>query len=501
MTSIKVNSIAHAAVKEAIQEDGFAQAGVNVFLDKQVLLGKKIASIGNDNRVIATAHTNVPLEEYCKMYDPNGTGVIGIPEDDWQRYLAWIAKDMQSLLESVDKGWDIGSICILAKNDPDTYDPIIDGGHRTRTCHGFINNKSILTPAQTQVHVKYATGAGKREWFKNLSVEAQHHFFNYRVDCMLIFVLDAEYYEEAVANYMVRKLSDVIVPYSELTKRETSDLDKFTRNQYIASQHGRQNNYTEVRRASIDLDGWMKKHIDSLVRELPKEIIGFKGTRTKRDDYVGKATYTIWNTPVNGNPVEFIGSKNPKDQLDEMYMSNAVLRSRKDVAALRDRSEDMWSRFKRAQLTCKVMKDKDGFSTEKFVEGVPFLEKDGWLLTAFAFDYIYNCGKYNIETDDEEEHLQFLGHFLQDLWTKVDKKLQEMRDLSAGQALAVPSKGSLEYIAYSWANALSRNNEFKNFGETNMAKWGWLQEFFDIHNNDRSAFALCENSQYAVAAG
>ena len=144
MTSIKVNSIAHAAVKEAIQEDGFAQAGVNVFLDKEVLLGKKIASIGNDNRVIATAHTNVPLEEYCKMYDPNGTGVIGIPEDDWQRYLAWIAKDMQSLLESVDKGWDIGSICILAKMDPDTYDPIIDGGHRTRTCHSFINNLSRL---------------------------------------------------------------------------------------------------------------------------------------------------------------------------------------------------------------------------------------------------------------------------------------------------------------------------------------------------------------------
>ena len=52
---------------------------------------------------------------------------------------------------------------------------------------------------------------------------------------------------------------------------------------------------------------------------------------------------------------------------------------------------------------------------------------------------------------------------LQVIENYLDKKLHEMRELSAGQALAVPSKGSLEYIAYSWANALSRNNEFKNF--------------------------------------
>ena len=476
----------------------------NHLLHKEVLIGKRIKIIGdNESRCLAMAHTSVKLKSYCEMYEQ---GILTIAEDLYQRWIAWQPIDFQNLIFSMDHDLDINPIVVWLKNDVNGGpDEIVDGGHRTRVTHGFINNTVIPTRDGRNMHVKYtSTSGGKRENFNKMSAAFQKKILNYQMNQQLIFVMNDVDYDDYESN--VVSLKDVIVPYSNLSKDEQIDVDKYIRNQYVGYQHGRQNNKHEKRRAASEPDGFLKKHIDALARDLPATLTSFKGTRTKRDEYLTRVLWTVAKYKVgDAAPSQFFGL-NKDDEVENLYLDNEKLKNNPRVKHLKERSEELWKRFKKAQKICKNNGTVNGFVHNEFAEGKCFTEKDGWLLTAYAFDYIFNCNKYDI--NDTEEEFEFLGFLLNDVYSRVSKMLSAFKK-SADNLEALPTMPNrdtdrVQWIAWQWAMTLSRNNTYDSFAETNKAKWEWLEDLFHFHNDSRNVFIVKgydKYGKYSVAAG
>ena len=265
-----------------------------------------------------------------------------------------------------------------------------------------------------------------------------------------------------------------------MSQKEVEEINGYITKQYKACQNGRPNNFTELLRASQQ-DSGIKLLIDDYCRELPTTIAGFNQTRTSKDEYIATVLCTI-----DKSPKDFFGKG--KSDHEKLYKGVSD-KSKKSYKTLKNRADAMWTRLSKAQEVCKARVDLNGYLTKDFVTGKCFTKIDGWLLTAFFFDYAFR--KLGIEeTDDNYEKVGSICHKLYVDVDKLNKGQKKLRDdkeaLLIGEseiARSAVATDNHKYadLVYLWTDTFISSGSYGSFKELNARKWRWLEDLFTLN--------------------
>ena len=444
----------------------------------------RIALESEADVVICSGITTLPLQSLADALrlDPQEKeeAELIIDRVRFQRNPAWGRKDRNLLLQSIDKNLDINFVHIWFHGGPKGKSSVIDGGNRLETARAFLHDERIMLPNGLKERVTFrgddesmastfAQLAGKNGEYGN---ETQKRFTQYNIRVQVFFVMpksELKYeFNEELQSYEVKMTGEIQLANSWPVNDDTSLMNEcinFIATQFVAYQKGKQNSPHENLRADRETNGELSRAVDEISQNFGQELYGFKARRAGKEEYVSKIAYVLKHGPSFG--------KSKNKQIEELYKSN------------KDPSDDTTKLIEDLEYTINNLKKTQELYAQNHVAahittGDCFSVSDGWLLTAFFFNYVFK--NYSINTD--EDYLA-VGKIPSTLFGAVDHMLAEIREAGSITNIDKPDKSKVfETIVFKWCDLLKTKKFFGGGAAITSDKWKLLEQLLEVYAND-----------------
>ena len=382
---------------------------------------------------------------------------------DFQRAPAWTRNDRTLALRSIDEGLDINLTHLWYSGSPTTKIQIIDGGNRLETMRSFMYNEGILMPSGTTEIARFrgALDNASSSW-KDLgdTAEGQEKFNTYRLYALMYFTMEKDEYDLDRDHISLEH----VVPIERDTTEYKECLDIISA-QFIAYQRGKQNNDQENLRASRDTNGLLSRNIDEISRNFDPKYYGFKAKRAGVEEYIGRLAFALRSGPAFGD--------SKKKEMIELYQSG-----KEDNKENKDFMKEITSTIDNLKKTHKIYHEEQPNVNSSFTDGQCFTRSDGWLLTAFFFNEVFNS--YAIK---EKEDYVNLGNLPHTLFTAVEKWLKKVADNNSFVDLETPEKNTFEWIAFKWVEIIKVKKQYGSGSKPNIEKWSLLFKMMEVYDH------------------
>ena len=438
----------------------------------------------NSNVVICSGITTLPLQSLTDALrlDPKEKEAAELTIDrvKFQRNPAWGRKDRNLLLQSIDKNLDINFVHIWFHGGPEGKSSVIDGGNRLETARAFLHDERIVLPNGLKEQVTFrGDDESMPSTFNQLEGshgdygnETQRRFTHYNIRVQVFFVmpidgLDYEFNEKSQINE-IKASGDIQLANSYPVVDDTPLMDEcvdFIATQFVAYQKGKQNSHHENLRADRETNGELSRAIDEISKNFGQELYGFKARRAGKEEYISKIAYVLGHGPSFGS------SKNK--QIKDLYKRH------------KEASKETETLIKGVKNTIDNLKKTQTLFADRqigshFTNGDCFSVSDGWLLTAFFFDYVFE--NYSVTTD--EDYLT-LGRIPGELYGAVNQMLVKIREAGSITNIDKPDKSKVfETIVFKWCDLLKTKKFFGKGAATTSDKWKLLEQLLEVYGND-----------------